>query len=514
MIRAAVYCRLSDEDRNKKSRTDESESIQNQKSLLLNYCETQNWTVAGIYCDEDMSGADRERPEFNKMILDCEKGLVDVVLCKTQSRFSRDIEVVEHYIHNRFREWGVRFIGLLDHADTEDAANKKSRQINGLVNEWYLEDLSENIKKTLRHKKENGIYTGAFAPYGYKLNRDQKGKLIVDEPAAEVVREIYRLYMSGSGYVKIAKELNRRGILSPAEYKRVCGSKFQTHSGKPTSKMWTESVVRMILTNEVYMGTLVQGKTSTYSYKNKKRRRIEKKDYIVTPNAHEPVVPEDDWRAANEKIGSGLRAQKTNGKRHIFAGRIFCSVCGSSMWKMSYRLKDGRYEYLKCKATKCNDTVCSNKSSIRFDEVRKRVELETKKLFCNFFEPDNIDLQKISVKGQDLAQKEIRVIQENILKQNLNIKQLYKDKLDGIIELQMFCDIYKDIKADIASLEKRLAVLKQDTEKTDDFDLQEYIQTFARKITLDEFSVSLLFEKILIGEPQDGKRKITICWNI
>ena len=112
MIRAAVYCRLSDEDRNKKSRMDESESIQNQKSLLLTYCREQNWEVAGVYCDEDMSGADRDRPQFNQMILDCEKGYIDIVLCKTQSRFSRDIEVVEHYIHNRFREWGVRFIGF------------------------------------------------------------------------------------------------------------------------------------------------------------------------------------------------------------------------------------------------------------------------------------------------------------------------------------------------------------------------------------------------------------------
>ncbi len=514
MIRAAVYCRLSDEDRNKKSRMDESESIQNQKSLLLTYCREQNWEVAGVYCDEDMSGADRKRPQFNQMILDCEKGYIDIVLCKTQSRFSRDIEVVEHYIHNRFREWGVRFIGLLDHADTEDFANKKSRQINGLVNEWYLEDLSENIKKTLRHKKENGIFTGAFAPYGYKLNKDVKGKLFVDEPAAETVREIYRMYAGGHGYVKIAQELNRQGIPCPSEYKRLCGSKFQTHGGKPTSKIWTESVIREILTNEVYVGNLVQGKTATISYKNKKRKRVNEQDFIRTKNAHEPVVDMNLWNEVNKKIGSHRRMQKADGKRHVFAGRIFCAVCGSSMWKMSYQLKNGRYEYLKCKATKCGVSVCTNTNSIRFDAVFEAVEMEVKKLFLNNYNPAKINKNSLIYNDKKTEMKEETLIKENILKQNLNIKQLYKDKLDGIIDNKVFCDIYGDIKADIVALEKRLSVLEQKKDKTEDFNFQEYIDSFSRTITLDEFAVSKLIDKVFIGEPENDSRKITICWNL
>lgn len=513
MIRAAVYCRLSDEDRNKKSRTDESESIQNQKSLLLAYCREQGWEVAGIYCDEDMSGADRARPQFNQMLLDCERGDVDVVLCKTQSRFSRDIEVVEHYIHNRFREWGVRFIGLLDHADTEDFANKKSRQINGLVNEWYLEDLSENIKKTLRHKKENGIFTGAFAPYGYKLDKTVRGKLFVDEPAAETVRNIFGMYVMGNGYVKIAQELNQRGIPCPSEYKRLCGSKFQTHSGKPTSKIWTESVIREILTNAVYIGTLVQGKTATVSYKNRKRKRVEENDWIVTPNAHESVVDTDVWNEVRRKIGTHGRSQKTNGKRHVFAGRIFCETCGSGMWKMSYRLKNGRYEYLKCKATKCGISVCDNRSSIRFDAVYEAVECEVKKLLSQYFDPASINKHHLISKNDKREMEEEMLIKERILKQNLNIKQLYKDKLDGIIDNRMFCDIYRDIGADVAALEKRLSVIEREKRDTEDVPLQEYIDNFSNTMVLNEFAVSRFIEKILIGEPKEGKRKITVCWN-
>ena len=145
---ADIYVRLYDEDRNKKYVTAESESIQNQKSMLINYAIERSWDIYNIYCDEDYSGIDSERPEFNKLLEDAKNHKFDIVLCKTQSRFTRDMEMVEKYLHNKFVEWNVRFVSLVDHVDTLDKGNKKSRQINGLVNEWYLEDLSENIRRT------------------------------------------------------------------------------------------------------------------------------------------------------------------------------------------------------------------------------------------------------------------------------------------------------------------------------------------------------------------------------
>ena len=131
-----IYVRLSDEDRDKRFAADESESIQNQKSMLINYCIEQGWQINNIYCDEDYSGADKNRPAFNQMIKDCEERKVDIVLFKTQSRFSRDMEVIEHYLHGKFLEWNIRFVSIVDNADTANKGHKKSRQINGLVNEW------------------------------------------------------------------------------------------------------------------------------------------------------------------------------------------------------------------------------------------------------------------------------------------------------------------------------------------------------------------------------------------
>lgn len=153
MNKVAIYVRLSDEDRDKQNEFDESESIQNQKSMLIEYAMQRGWEIYDIYSDEDYAGSDRNRPDFNRFLGDAEKRKFNIGLCKTQSRFTREMELVEKYLHGLFPRWGVRFVSVVDNADTEVKGNKKSRQINGLINEWYLEDLSENIRSVMRHKK-------------------------------------------------------------------------------------------------------------------------------------------------------------------------------------------------------------------------------------------------------------------------------------------------------------------------------------------------------------------------
>ena len=201
-MKAAIYCRLSEEDKDKRHVTDDSESIQNQKSMLIQYATEQGWEIYGIYSDDDYTGADRSRPEFNRLLEDAKHKKFDIVLCKTQSRFTRELELVEKYIHGYFPIWGIRFVSIVDNADTENKGNKKSRQINGLVNEWYLEDMSENIKSVLTDKRKNGYHIGAFALYGYQKDPQQKGHLLIDEEAAEVVREVFTLFSQGYGIIR------------------------------------------------------------------------------------------------------------------------------------------------------------------------------------------------------------------------------------------------------------------------------------------------------------------------
>ena len=242
---AAVYCRLSREDEDKTAR--ESESIRNQRELLLNWAQAHGYRVYRVYIDEDYSGIDRGRPGFNAMLADAQAGKFEVILAKTQSRFTRDMELVERYLHGLFPEWGVRFIAVLDHVDTQDPAGKKARQINGLINEWYLEDLSANVRAVLDHKRHSGCYIASFALYGYCKHPADHNRLVLDPPAAAVVRKIFALYLAGHGTAKIAALLNKESIPPPAAYRTR-----QLGRPVPSRALWSKATVRRILATRTY----------------------------------------------------------------------------------------------------------------------------------------------------------------------------------------------------------------------------------------------------------------------
>ena len=225
--KTALYLRLSDEDKNKLSKEELSESIKNQEIMLRNYALEQGFNVIKVYNDEDWSGSDISRPDFNKMIRECQNGNIDIVLCKTQARFARDMELVEKYVHNLFHEWQVRFITVVDKIDNTKKETKKTSQILSLTDEWYLEDTSLNIRETLKAKRKEGKLTSSFATYGYKKDPENKNHLIIDVFPSLIIKRIYNEYLSGIGLDQIAQNLNKDNILSPYEYKLMQGSKLK-----------------------------------------------------------------------------------------------------------------------------------------------------------------------------------------------------------------------------------------------------------------------------------------------
>ena len=287
--KVAIYCRISKEDLLKS--TTYSESIQNQKLLLIDYAIRQGFHIHHVYIDEDLSGFS-DRPAFNALIDDARKGAFNIVLCKHQSRFTRDMELVEKYIHGHFVSWGIRFIGLTDHVDTNVRGNKKARQIYGLINEWYSEDLSENIKSVLRRKMEAGQFIGSFACYGYKKDPQNRHKLLVDDEAAAVVQDIFSLYAKGYSAKKIASYLSAKKIPTPTAYKQNQGLNFKNPNSLLTTGVstWPTNTILRILRNETYIGTLVQGKEQKISYKSKKMRATKKTDWIKIKDNHAPLI--------------------------------------------------------------------------------------------------------------------------------------------------------------------------------------------------------------------------------
>lgn len=251
-LRVAIYCRLSQEDRNKKTKEDDSESIKNQKIMLQEYAKDQDWEIQGVYSDDDYTGTDRNRPEFNKVLKLAEQKEIDIILCKSQSRFARELEIVEKYINGLFLDWGIRFVSITDNIDTAVEGTTVMRQMTGVMDENYLARQSANVKAGLKTKRINGEHTGGLALYGYIKDPDQKGHLIIDPKAAETVREVFRLYNQGMGKTAIARELNNRGIPNPTQYKAQKGVKYKTPPNK-LGTLWKYPAITDMLHNEMYI---------------------------------------------------------------------------------------------------------------------------------------------------------------------------------------------------------------------------------------------------------------------
>ncbi len=353
-----IYCRLSQEDRNKARSDDDSESIKNQKLMLTDYAQRHGWDIYDIYSDDDYTGTDHSRPGFNRLLRDAENGKINIVLCKSQSRFTRDMEDVEHYIHGLFPLWGVRFVSVVDNADTDVKGNKKSRQINAMVNEWYLEDMSESIRAVLTNHRRNGLFIGAFAPYGYRKDPANKSRLVIDEPAASVVRRIFALYLEGRGKAAIAKQLNAEHIPCPSRYKNEHGLEYKNQHYR-SEPLWRYYSVSSILNNEVYIGNLVQNKSHSVSYKTKKTRPTARSEWIRAEHTHEPVIDMKTWELARAISEGRSRPGVPTGTVNIFSGKLVCGLCGGYLGRhksgkrlVDYRCNTHRYDSERCAGTR------------------------------------------------------------------------------------------------------------------------------------------------------------------
>ena len=441
-LRVGIYLRLSNEDRDKANKNDDSESIKNQRNLLIDYVNKHpELVLIDEYCDENISGVGTYRPEFERLIRDCENGKIDIVLCKSQSRFSRDMEIIEKYINNKFKEWNIRFIGLSDNADTEILGNKKSRQINGLVNEWYLEDVSNNIRSAFISKMKQGEFISPFASFGYDINPSDNNKLIVDHVASIIVKNIYNLYLTGLGFTGIAKYLNSKEIPCPSHYKYQKGIKLNVISNRPREEIkWTTNAIKTILTNEIYLGHLIQGKRTTISYKNHKIKNKDKKDWIRAENTHEAIIDEETFNKVQVAIKERTKPMKATGIVHIFSGKVFCLECEHYMRKKNTK----RHEYLVCSNNRDGYDDCENKVGVRYDELANIVLEAINKKIKKYYdekELENFDFQRINNRFKekiDILEKQKNDVQNKISKVRNYLKNIYEDKVNRVITEEQF----------------------------------------------------------------------------
>lgn len=517
-LKVAIYCRLSEEDPNKQNEKDDSNSIQNQKSMLIQHALEQGWEIYKIYSDDDYTGADRRRPEFKKLLYDAEHKKFDIILCKTQSRFTRELELVEKYIHGLFPIWGIRFVSIVDNADTANKGNKKSRQINGLVNEWYLEDMSDNIKSVLVDRRKNGFHIGAFALYGYLKDPEQKGHLIIDEEAAVVVREVFTLFSQGYGKTAIARILNDRGIPNPTEYKRLHGLRYQQPKTQ-NSTLWKYFAISNMLVNEIYIGNMIQGKYGSVSYKTKQNKPRPKEKWFRVEGTHEPIIDRELWDRVQQMISERAKPFSV-GTIGLFARKARCMNCGYTM--RSSKTTDGRH-YLGC----CNRHVSKNACEGSFISVKRleqAVIAELNKLSQEYLDKNeleqrvefhsNLKEKKESLEAQTVA------YQKKIADYAKGIREMYLDKVKGILSENSYLDLSKNFLTEKERLErlvmetqKQLAVIEKKMQAGDN--RRQLIEQYTNLEQLDRETVEKLIDTILVGKRIPGIREIPIeiHWN-
>jgi len=520
----AIYVRLSKEDLD--SGDNESESIQNQKSMLLNYAIKNSWAIYDIYCDEDYSGAysgsENTRPEFNRMIEDARKGKFNIVLCKTQSRFSRNMEVIEQYIHGRFTEWGIRFVSLIDNADTEVKGNKKARQINSLINEWFLEDLSENIKAVFKDKMKRGEYLATFPPYGYSKDKNCKNHLVINPATAPVVREIYELHLQGYGAAKIARILNDRGIPNPRKQQEIDGLR-KTFFYKPEENgTWSTTTVGDILNNQSYCGDVVQHLKEKVSYKSKVVRHVKQEERIIIHDMHEAIISREMFKETQLRLSKKRKATGT-GKVHILSGKVFCAYCGKPMQKNHSKTVNGRIDYLRCRdkyayATK-DRCITPN---IRIDTILEAIKSQLFEKFEDAIINDineDLILDKITKKTdrRDFKITELEKLKNEAQKTEKTLEHLYSDRLNEIISLEQYIQYNKnynkklnDLNFKISGIEKELS----NEDKPSNEDIEQIIKDFLKTQSIDRKIIDNVIDKIVFGEinPQTNLPILKIFW--
>lgn len=344
IYQCALYTRISVETERKR----EADTIGNQLQLLKDYVsEHEDLTIADIYCDDDISGVDFIRPEFSRMMNDLRDGRINCIIVKDLSRLGRNYLESGEYIELVFPFFQCRFIAITDRFDTKYQQVDFSIQLKNLANEMYAKDISKKIRSVKRNFQEQGKFTGGRAPYGYRIDPDDKHHLIIDEETAPVVKELFELVASGYTVRGAAVTMNERGIPSPG---RLLYDRGLTTKDKYKQSQWYMPTVKRILSDEIYLGWMVTGKyRSTYITTGKKgTEKVPRNEWIVTKGTHEPIITEELFdkvqaylTQTREQHAMSARYNTKGNLNNHFRSRLYCGECGRAM---SFRQKKNKHD--------------------------------------------------------------------------------------------------------------------------------------------------------------------------
>lgn len=496
----AAYTRLSREDGDK----EESNSIGSQKEMIRDFVSNQpNMVIIQEYVDDGFSGVSFERPGFKKMMDDVRAKKIDCIVCKDLSRFARNYIDSGRYLEKIFPFMGVRFIAINDNYDSNGEKSQSDSLIipfKNLINDAYCKDISMKIRSQLDIKRKMGDFIGSFCTFGYRKTAENKNKLEIDEEAARIVEMIFRLRLQGMSNSRIADKLNGLGIPSPMEYKSSHGMNYRSGFRTNAQTGWTAVSVLRVLTNEAYVGTLIQHKRGTPNYKVKKEIQYEENDWIVIPKNHPAIINQIDFDTVQSLLKRDVRVSPQRDTVYLFSGYVFCGDCGHSMVRRYVQSRGKTYNYLVCSTHKAGLGCKSHNFSEK--KLEKIVFTLVQDHISQICEIDRV-LDYISSLPEN--QREIINYDAQITRRKEELKRyqdlklnLYSDMADGIISKEEYMEFRAGYDSKIASTQRTIVQLTDERSQAvrDNEEEIPWIQMFRQYENITELHRNVLVNLI------------------
>lgn len=520
----ALYCRLSRDD----ELQGDSNSIRNQKAILQKYADDNGFTTTQFFVDDGYSGTNFNRPDWTRLMALVEDGQVGTIIVKDMSRLGRDYLKVGYYTEMIFPEADVRFIAINNGVESASPQESDFTPFLNIINEWYAKDTSKKIRAVFKAKGQSGKSLATIPPYGYIKDPEDKNHWIVDEEAAEVVREIFHLCVSGYGPTKLANELQRRKILTPVEYAKSKGWSVRSVKQQDDPFAWDTSTVVRILERQEYIGNTVNFKTYRKSYKQKKTLRKDPSEWQVFDGTHEAIIDKETF-AIVQRIRDGRRRLTPMGEMPILSGMVFCADCGSKMYQVRMRGWEHDKEYFVCANYRKKTKAACTSHQIR-NVVIEQLLLEDLRRVTAFAKRHEEEFVRLVTNSASRSlnremkdnRKEYEQSQARIAALDKIIQRLYEDNVTGRISDERFARMSATYEAEQQTLEKRVAELQilMDCAKQKAMNV-EYFLSLVRKYTdIQELTGEIIrefVEKIIVfkAEKVDGHRqqRIQIIYN-
>ena len=436
--KTALYCRLSQDD----GLDGDSNSIQNQKSILQRFAEDHHFPNPCFYVDDGFSGGNFQRPAFQQMIADMENGEIGIIVTKDLSRLGRNQLHTGLYIEERFPMFGVRYIAINDNVDTENAESNDLMPFKNLFNEWFIRDTSRKIRAVQKAKAECGERLGTRAPYGYVKDPETK-KLVVDEEAAAVVKRIFALCAAGNGPSQIARILKKEQVLTPTMY--AYAKYGMTHTGLDTQRPyhWSGDTVADMLENEIYIGNTLNYRFSTRSYKDKRKIEHPREECLVFENTHPAIITKEIWDIV-QQVRKNKRRRTKMDEQNKYSGLVVCADCGETMVLHRAHTMSADYNHFTCRTYKKDGEACTAHyirecilDEIVLEDLR-RVTAEAREHPQEFAEYLNSKQSAELQKEIRRLEKEKAAMQKRKAELDAIFKKLYEDSVLGRITAEQF----------------------------------------------------------------------------